>query len=79
MAKLPPGPLASGRRRHAPEPVHGLAPGRRHQPSRRIVGDPRLGPAHRGRHPGVLQCLLGQVEVAENADEPGEDPAPVVR
>jgi hypothetical protein len=50
----------------------------RDQPARRVRRDPVSRPALRRDREGVLRGLLGEVEVAEEADEGGEDLPPRV-
>jgi hypothetical protein len=49
-----------------------------HEPAAWVGGRPVPGPALRGRGEGLLGGLLGEVEVAEEADQVGEDAAPLV-
>ena len=49
-----------------------------HQPRTRVIGRPVAGPALGGDGEGLLSGLLGEVEVAEEADQAGEDAAPLV-
>ena len=51
---------------------------RRHQPGARVGGDSVARPALRGDREGLLRGLLGEVEVAEEADQGSEDIAPPV-
>jgi hypothetical protein len=50
----------------------------RHQPGPRVVGSPLAGPALGGDRECILSGLLGEVEVAEEADQGCEDSAPLV-
>ena len=50
----------------------------REDPRARLVGGPVLRPAIERDDVGVLDGLLGPVEVAEVADQAGEDAAPLV-
>jgi hypothetical protein len=43
-----------------------------------MVGDPVAGPALRGDRKRLLGGFLGEVEVAEEADQRREDAAPLV-
>src|SRR3712207_1617780 len=51
---------------------------RRHEPRPRAGGDAVARPALGGDREGLLRGLLGEVEVAEEADERSEDAAPVI-
>ena len=53
----------------APEVVDTAALGRRHQPGRRVVGDPRHRPLLQRGEQRVLREVLGQVDVTRH---PGE-------
>ena len=55
--------------------IDGLETPRRHQPRPRVRRHAVPWPLLHGRSKGILQRLLGQVEVAEQADQGGEDPA----
>ena len=59
-----PGPLLL-----APDAVDRAVPRRRRDPGSRVVGDPVHGPAIQGDRERLLHGLLGQIEVAEHADE----------
>ena len=59
-----------------PQPVDGLVAGRRGDPRARVVGDPPARPPLQGHREGLLDCLLGQVEVAERPDERGNGSSP---
>jgi hypothetical protein len=80
----PPSPSARrqarlrGRRLLAPDPVDRPVAGRRHEPRPRAGGHAVARPALGGDREGLLRGLLGEVEVAEEADERGEDAAAVV-
>ena len=50
----------------------------RHQPGARVVGRPVARPALGGDRERLLRGFLGEVEVAEEADQAGEDAAPLV-
>src|SRR5919106_1651466 len=58
--------------------VDGPVPRRRHEPGAGIRGDAVSGPAFCGDGEGLLRGFLGEVEVAEEADQRSEDTAPVV-
>ena len=62
----------------AADPVDRPVAGRRHQPGARVVRRPIARPALGGDREGLLSGLLGEVEVAEEADQVGEDAAPLV-
>jgi hypothetical protein len=49
---------------------------RRHQPGARVAGHPVARPPLGGRRERLLRGLLGEVEVAEEADQGGQDAAP---
>jgi hypothetical protein len=51
---------------------------RRHQPQARVRRDPVARPAVGGDREGLLRGFLGEVEVAEEADERSEDTAPLL-
>jgi hypothetical protein len=48
------------------------------QPGARVGGRPVAGPALGGNRERFLGGFLGEVEVAEEADQAGEDAAPLV-
>ena len=50
----------------------------RHQPGAGVGGDAVARPALRGDREGLLRGFLGEVEVAEEADQRSEDTAPLV-
>ena len=62
----------------APDSIDRPVARRRHQPRAGVVGGPLAGPALRGDREGLLSRLLGAIEVAEEADQRGEDTAPLV-
>ena len=63
----------------AADAVDRAAAARRDQPGGRVVGDPVARPAL-GRHrERLLRGLLGEVEVAEEADQGRHDAAPLLR
>jgi hypothetical protein len=49
-----------------------------HEPGTRVGGRAVSGPAIGGDRERVLGGLLGELEVAEEADQAGEDAAPLV-
>ena len=53
----------------AAKDVDGAPPRRGHQPRARVVGDALFRPFLERRHQAVLDDLLGEVEVAEDADQ----------
>ena len=71
-------PGLRGQRPLAPDPVDGVVAGRRHQPRARIVRRPVCRPAGRGGGEGLLGGLLGKVEVAEEAGQRRQHPAPLL-
>ena len=71
----------SGLRREgpvAPDAVDRPVPRSRHEPRAWIVGHAFPGPALGGDRERLLGGFLGEVEVAEEADQGGEDAAPLV-
>jgi hypothetical protein len=61
----------------AADPVDGPVPGDRDEPAGRVGGSAVPGPALQRLLDGVLEGVLGEIEVAEDADQGGED-APVL-
>jgi hypothetical protein len=61
----------------AADAVDGPVAGGRHQPARRH-GAPLARPPLRGDREGLLRGFLGEVEVAEEADERSKDAAPLL-
>jgi hypothetical protein len=59
-------------------PVDGAVAGGGHQPGPRVVRSAVARPALGGYRERLLSGLLGEVEVAEKADQVGEDAAPLV-
>ncbi len=55
--------------------IDGAVPRGRGDPGTRIVGHASHGPRLEGRDEGFLDHLLGEVEVAEHADQGGHRPA----
>jgi hypothetical protein len=49
-----------------------------HQPGARIGGRPVAGPSLGGDREGLLGGFLGEVKIAEETDQGGEDAAPLV-
>ena len=62
----------------AADAVDRAVAGGRHQPGARVVGRPVARPALGGDRERLLGGFLGEVEVAEEADQAGEDAAPLV-
>jgi hypothetical protein len=60
------------------EPVDGLAAGRGHQPGARVARDAVDGPVLERAHRRVLDELLGQVPIAEDAHQRAGQPAALV-
>jgi len=60
--------------RLAAQPVEGAVARRRRDPRPGVVGDAVLGPALEGDDERVLHRLLGEIDVAEEADERGDGP-----
>ena len=67
-----------GQRAVAADAIDGSVARGRHEPGARVVRDAVARPALRGDREGLLRGLLGEVEVAEEADQRGEDVAPPV-
>jgi hypothetical protein len=59
----------------APHPVDGLEPAGRYEPRARMGGDAVPRPLRKRRREGVVHRFLRELEVAEQADEGGEDPS----
>ena len=57
------------------EAIDGAVPGRGRDPRSRVRGHTALRPDLEGRDEGVLHRLLGEVEVAEDADERRDRPS----
>ena len=62
----------------SPDPVDGPVARGRHQPGPRVVRCPVARPALRRDRERLLSGLLGELEAAEEADQVGEDAAPLV-
>jgi hypothetical protein len=62
----------------APEPVDCLVARGGRDPGARVVRDAALGPDLQGDDEGLLDRVLGEVEVAENADQRGDRPSRLV-
>jgi hypothetical protein len=67
-----------GERPVAPDPVDRPVAGGRRQPGAGILGLPVARPPRSRNGKRLLRGFLGEVEVAEEADQVGEDPAPLV-
>ena len=67
-----------GQRAIAVNAVDGPVAGHRREPCARVCGDAVARPALGGDRERLLRGLLGDVEVAEEADERSEDAAPLV-
>jgi len=67
-----------GERAIAADAVDRAVAPRRHQPRARICRRPLAGPALGGDRKRFLRGFLGEVEVAEEADQRREDAAPLV-
>src|SRR5439155_25897441 len=50
----------------------------RDQPRSRVGREPRLAPALGGDREGLLRGFLGEIEVAEEANQRGQDPRPLL-
>jgi hypothetical protein len=64
---------AVGLRASAPQPVDGPPPRRGRDPCRGVGRHTVAGPGRDGGDEGVLDGVLGQLQVAELADERGQD------
>jgi hypothetical protein len=62
----------------AADAVDRAVPGRGDQPGARVVRRPLSGPALGGDRERLLSGLLGELEVAEEADQVGQDTAPLL-
>jgi hypothetical protein len=67
-----------GQRLVAPDAVDGSVARGRHQPDARVGGGPVPFPALRGDRERLLIGFLGEIEVAEEADQGGEDASPLL-
>jgi len=67
-----------GQRAVAPDPVDGAVARRRDQPRGRVRRRAVARPALSGDRERLLRGFLGEVEVAEEADERSEDAAPLL-
>jgi hypothetical protein len=65
------GPLTS-------DPVDRAVARRGEEPGGRSLGHPACGPAVECRRDGVLKGILGEVEVAQDADQAREDASPLL-
>ena len=63
--------------RPVPDAVDGLVPGGLDDPGARELGDAGGPPLVHGGRKGFLRRLFGQVEIADQADQGGDDPAPI--
>ena len=71
-------PGLGGQRPVAADAVDGPVARGRHQPGARVVGHAVARPALGGDREGLLRGFLGEVEVAEEADQGSEHAAPLV-
>src|SRR2546423_1790385 len=62
----------------AADAIDGSIPRRPHEPGARVGGGSFAGPTLRGDREGLLRGFLGEVEVAEEADQRSEDPSPLI-
>jgi hypothetical protein len=62
----------------AADAVRRPVPGRRHQPGARVAGGAVAWPSVGGQRERLLRGFLGEVEVAEEADQGGQDAAPLL-
>lgn len=62
----------------APQPIDGAVTSRGDQPRRRVIRLALVRPAFGGDRERLLGGLLGEVKVTEEADQGGEDAAPLV-
>jgi hypothetical protein len=62
----------------APDAVDGPVPCRRREPRARVVGSPFAGPPLGRDRECLLSGFLGEIEVAEEADQACEDAPPLV-
>jgi hypothetical protein len=62
----------------AADPIDGSAAGRRYEPDAGVGGHAVLRPALRGDREGLLRGFLGEVKVAEEADQSSEDISPLL-
>jgi hypothetical protein len=67
-----------GQRAIAADAVDGPVARGRDQPDARVARDPVARPALRRDREGLLRGFLGEVEVAEEADERSEDASPLL-
>src|SRR5262249_4474140 len=63
--------------RPASDAVNGFVAGRLDYPFAWKLGDPDDGPLLNGRRKSLLRRLFGHVEIAEEPDQSGDDPAPI--
>jgi hypothetical protein len=62
----------------AANPVDRVVARRRRQPRARVTRQPVAGPALRGRRERLLGGFVGEIEVAEEADQRREDAPPLL-
>jgi hypothetical protein len=67
-----------GERSVAPDPVDRSVAGSRRQPGAGVLGLPLARPPRSRDGERLLSGFLGEVEIAEEADQVGENPAPLV-
>jgi hypothetical protein len=60
------------------DPINGSIACRRHQPVPGVGGDSVSRPAFRGDREGFLRGFLGEVEIAEEADQGSENAPPLL-
>ena len=69
-------PRLGGQSPVAADAIRRLVPSRRHQPGARVAGDAVARPSLGGDGERLLRGFLGEVKVAEEADQGGQDAAP---
>jgi hypothetical protein len=62
----------------APDLIHGSVAGGREDPGAGILGGAFAGPASEGRRECILEGVLGELEVAEDADEDRQAATPLL-
>jgi hypothetical protein len=67
-----------GERPVAPQAIDGTVAGRRHEPGTRFGRCPVSRPPFRGDRERLLRGFLGQIDIAEERDKAGDDPAPLL-
>ena len=70
--------LLRGKVALAAQTVDGFVPRSRDEPRRRLVRDAGLGPGLESARQGVLERVLGAVEISELADEGGQHASRVI-